>query len=147
MLVGLEEIITDKNKSQKHKWNIEEFLDSARDHIGRILDNTSSRDLIYIATFSMGVWSTYNQIMRIKGRIDVVLENPLVLIPLLGPIFSGFKITDPRQRLESLIHEEEKVEIDYEILASAMLITYGLMKIDIGDVASGLTKISTAIAA
>lgn len=37
-------------KAEKHKWTIEEFLNSARDHIGSFLDHAKAEDLIDLFT-------------------------------------------------------------------------------------------------
>lgn len=125
--------------------DFQEIADSFIDHIGKLMDNTSSRDLIYILTFTFGLWYVYNELCLLKHIAEKIVENPFSM--LFG--LAGLVLPTRKRRsilTEAIIETEtEKGQVDLIILAQAMLITYGLMKIDIGDVASGLTKITSAI--
>lgn len=134
-------------KVKKHKWTIDEFLDSTRDHIGKLLDNMSPRDLIYIITFAFGVCYVYQKLDVVKKGISMVSNLPYLMVNQVVELLTGKRKFG--QNIPADVPTEEKLEgenrLDWVQLSEAMLITYGLMKIDISDVSSGLTKITSVI--
>ena len=117
---------------RKHKWSIDEFLDSARDHLGRMLDNMSPRDIIYIISWISATILIYNSISGIKK----IIFQP-------GKLLS--RRAEFARYSESEIADFDK-DIDWNQLMLCMVSAYVVLKIDVSDVASALTKVSSAIA-
>lgn len=120
-------------KTKHHKWTLDELLDSARDHIGHILDNMSPRDIIYMIAYGSAVIVVYNLLAKARNI-------PLINIALGGAL----RLRDPRLR-DQLTDTLSNQSIDLEVLAMSLVGGYMLLKIDVADVTSALTKVTSAI--
>lgn len=116
--------------TKKHKWTLDEFIDSARDHIGHMIDNMGVRDIVYVACWISGTILIYNTVAGVK-KIFVTPQEFLT-----------------RSVTPFWLKKEEKealAEIDWNIFMLSMIGAYGLLKIDVSDVASAITKLQSAI--
>lgn len=121
-----------------------ELADSAIDHIGSILDNLNARDLVYVSSYVAAVILIYNT--------EAVIAQPLAPFGIFY---------DPRKKEEVLKDypsaimlplgywkidkSQVKDKFDMSQLLLAMVGAYGLLKIDLSDVGSTISKISAAI--
>jgi hypothetical protein len=119
-----------KTKQKHHKWDLDEFLDSARDHIGRFLNNLNARDLIYLLSYLAAVSLIYESITKVSLDIQTIF---------------GMRKNIRGTGGETAIGEIAK-QIDQHALLLSMVGAYGLLKLDLGDVTSAVSKVSTAIA-
>ena len=116
---------------KKHKWSIDEFLDSARDHLGHMIDNIGIRDLVYVTCWISGTILIYNTASGIKEKI---LISP---IEFLTRSFTPFWMKgEGKAALDG---------IDWNIFMLAMIGSYTLLKIDVGDVNAAIGKLQAAI--
>ena len=128
-------------KEAKLKGAMAQIADSATDHIGRTLDNTGMRDWVYIGAYvaavgliyqaEMGAATAFNDFLSMiqKGYIDFLwLTKP------------QFEAAHPE------VTADQYANINWYALALAMVGAYGLLKIDITDVASATMAIKKAIA-
>lgn len=135
-------------KTKKHKWTIDEFIDSARDHIGKFLDNLNARDLIYMLSYLAAVALLYEGITGIALSV----EHLFTLFQQKGK--SGTSILGlTRKDVSSIgrtaigeVGVEVAKQIDSHALLLAMVSAYGILKLDLGDVTSAVSKVSTAVA-
>ena len=118
---------------KKHKWTIDEFLDSARDHVGKILDNLNARDLVYVVAYCSAVVLCYQTITGITKSFENDIYGTIVSAVLKLPPSSD-------------VGEVAK-KIDQHALLLSLVAAYGLLKLDLGDVSSAISKVSTALGA
>lgn len=107
------------------------IADSIIDHIGHIYDNMAPRDIIYIVAYVAATYMAYNLIVG----VEKALKSPWIAIGFLPAVIA------------SLFGQQQKeVEgIDMDALMKALVVAYMILKIDVSDVASALTKVTSAI--
>ena len=110
-----------------------EIADSAIDHLGRFLDNLNARDLIYLISYFAAVQLIY---FTIKG-ITIPLES---LMRISGTNVLGMPRRTTTGGLETIAQE-----IDNKALLLSLVGAYGLLKLDLGDVTSAVSKITSAV--
>ena len=115
-------------RKAKHKWTLDEFIDSARDHIGHMLDNMGVRDIVYVACWISGTILIYNTVTGIK---KISMFPTEFLTSYRGQLTESQKST--------------LNEIDWNIFMLSMIGSYGLLKIDVSDVAAAVSKLQSAI--
>lgn len=116
---------------KKSKLGLDSFFESIIDRINKLLDQLTPRDLIYIISYFAAVDIIYTVI---TGKIGVVMR--------LGRYWSE---AQKQQLAEMLKQAEEKEEpVDGQALMKSLVIAYMVLKIDIEDVASGISKLSSA---
>lgn len=134
-----------KERRLKHKWTLDEFLDSIRDHLGHIIDNVGIRDIVYVACWISGTVLIYNSVVGIK---KILLKPPKALleggwINIMGA--KGIYIPEPSPLAQEYAASLD--EIDWNIFMLSMIGAYGLLKIDVGDVTNAIGKLQSAITA
>lgn len=103
--------------------------DSAIDHMGRIIDKTGPRDVVYIIAYLAAVDLSYQALKAVQTS---------VLPWMIRTLFPWLPQPLP----------EGPVEIDWRVLSMSFVVAYMILKIDVEDVASALNKLSsTAIKA
>jgi len=126
----------------KHEWvkalkldsATSQFLDSLTDHFGKLIDNTSMRDWVYVLSYLAAVHLAYITLKRIKMTFPTWLSMvlpPLALINLL----KGFNV----------VPEITTEELDWETMGQAMVAGYMVLKIDMADVASATAKLGSVL--
>jgi len=115
------------------KGSIAEMTDSAIDHLGRILDNTGPRDIVYVGAYLSGVYLSYITISHVEMSIGDFVYKLLNV----GDILAGTMPPSP-------IKQEG---LDARILAESMVASYILLKIDAADITSAVSKVAIAIGA
>ncbi len=117
--------------AKKHKWTLGEFVDSARDHIGSIINNVGVRDIVYITCWISGTILIYNSVSGIKK---------IVLAPFVSKGISSIG------RSGITFDESASLDdIDWNIFMLSMIGAYGLLKIDVSDVNAAISKLQSAI--
>jgi hypothetical protein len=128
-----------KNK-QKHEWSLEYLTESAGVHVGKIIDNMSPRDLVYILAYGSAVYVSYVALAKFHALIESLIpKDPWQFINEF--LFSFGYI--PTKIVGALA---APIKLDSNVLAEAMVAGYMLLKIDVGDVASAISKVTSIIA-
>lgn len=138
-------------KRKKHKWTLEEFLDSARDHIGNILDNMGVRDIIYVLCWISGTILIYNSVSGVKKillRLPKGLEREGEIFWRTGILGGAAEI--PLGAAEEYKYKEAEIaksldEVDWNIFMLSMIGAYALLQINIADVQSAIKTLQAAI--
>ena len=145
-----------------HEWvkeaglsgSIAQIMDSATDHIGKIIDRLSVKDVIYVAVFLIGSWYLYNEIGRTKTAVaSMNWQNFFTNIVTFSPLMSIFRGrwstifgTDLGEVLPpEVLNGENPAPFDPGTLAQAVIATYLILKVDIDDVTSAISALSGAI--
>lgn len=121
-------------KKRSHEINAKSLILSLREHLGKLFDNTSMREWLYVIAYLSAVYLAYQTITKIEvGFWDF-------LTSMFGGI--GFKIFP---QLLPLKPEISPFVLDFNILATSLVIGYEVLKIDLGDVTSAVTKLAPLI--
>jgi len=130
---------------------LEEFLDSARDHIGNILDNMGVRDIIYVLCWISGTILIYNSVSGVKKillRLPKGLEREGEIFWRTGILGGAAEI--PLGAAEEYKYKEAEIaksldEVDWNIFMLSMIGAYALLQINIADVQSAIKTLQAAI--
>ena len=125
-------------KEAKLKGAMAQIADSATDHIGRVIDNTTMKDYVYLSCFVAATWLIYNSAANV----------PLAFNNLYTAVTSGTTwdfLTMNIYDYQAKYGTKSLEGLDVTLLATAMVGAYGLLKLDITDIATAVTKVRGAI--
>jgi len=110
-----------------------ELGDSAIDHFGRFMDNVNARDIVYLLSFASAVYLAYKAITLVSIPFNIFL-NSLLLSVLTPSTYAPPQTSPPSAQ-----------QLDMNALALSFVVAYEVLKLDLGDVASAVSKISASI--
>lgn len=111
-------------------------LDSIMAHLGRIWDNMGPRDLVYFIAYMAAVYLVYKTMAAVKAVFTPKSMWDFIWLAV-SPVTYAVKGT-----VEYVLAPPAET-LDPEILATALVGGYMLLKIDVADVTSAIGKLSS----